>query len=83
MALSMIKTTIGTQNIMTNRIIMIILAQTLKNKRIIKEQTMKNRGIRNSRTNRSTPRKESLEREKMIIRKNDGPVSRPWKVNLS
>ena len=64
-------------------IIMIIKTQTLENKRITKEQTMMNRGIQNSRTNRSTPRKASLERAKMIIRKNDGPVSRPWKANLS
>ena len=83
MALSMSKTTIGTQSIITNHMIMIIMAQTLKNKRIIKAQTLKNRSIRNSRTNRNTPRKESMERAKMNIWRNDGPVGRPWKVNLS
>ena len=30
-----------------------------------------------------TQGKESLERAKMNIRRNDGPVSRPWKVSLS
>jgi hypothetical protein len=28
-------------------------------------------------------RKESLERVKTDVKRNDGPVSRPWKVNLS
>ncbi len=50
---------------------------------IIKVQTLKNKDTRKSRTNRNASRKESLERAKMNIRRNDGQVSRPWKVNLS
>ncbi len=87
MALSMSKTTIDAQNIMTNHMIRIIMniksimGMTLNS--IIKAQALKNKSMRNSRTNRSTTRKESLERAKMNIRRNDGPGSRPWKVSLS
>ena len=87
MALSMSKKTMGTQNIMTNHMIMIIRniksIMSMTQNSIIKAQALKNKDTRKSRTNRNTPRKESLERAKMNIRRNDGPVSRPWKVNLS
>ena len=50
---------------------------------IIRAQAQRNRNTRKGRMNRNTYRKESLERAKTNTRRNDGPVSRPWKVNLS
>ena len=67
--------------IMTIRNIKIIMGMTRNI--IIKVQTLKNKDTRKSPTNMNTSRKESLEIVKMNIRRNDGPVSRPWKVNLS
>ncbi len=87
MALSMSKKTMGTQNIMANNMIIIIRniksIMSMTQNSIIKAHALKNKDKRKSRMSRNTSRKESLERAKMNIRRNDGPVSRPWKVNLS
>jgi hypothetical protein len=87
MALSMSKKIKNTLNSTVTHMTIIIRniksSMSMTQNSIIKAQALKSRDTRKSRTNRNTPRMESLERAKMNIRRNDGPVSRPWKVNLS
>ena len=87
MALSMSKKIKNTlNNTVTHKTIItrnIKSSMSMTRNSIIKAQALKNRDTRKSRTNRNTYRKESPERAKMNIRRIDGPVSRPWKANLS
>jgi hypothetical protein len=67
-------TTRNTKNIMSTTPRNTIMTQTLMNKHIWRTHTNMIRNI---------PRKLSLQEARMTIKMNDGPVSRPWKANLS